>query len=62
MNADRSTYMTARELLLQAMEDEELKKSEVYSPLLREYANRVKELDKKYMQLEVAEHEYVGNF
>ena len=27
MSADRSTYMTARELLLQAMEDEELKKS-----------------------------------
>ena len=32
--------MTAREMLLQAMEDEELKKSEVYSPLLREYAKR----------------------
>ena len=30
MKADRSTYMTARELLLQAMSDEELKKSEVY--------------------------------
>ena len=30
MKADRATYMTARELLLQAMADEELKKSEVY--------------------------------
>ncbi|MBQ3074518.1 MAG: hypothetical protein IJC26_00485 [Clostridia bacterium] len=61
MKADRSTYMTAREMLLQAMADEELKKSEVYSPLLREYAKRVTELDKKYIQLEVAESEYVAS-
>jgi len=37
MKADRETYETARELLLQAASDEELKKSEIYSPLLREY-------------------------
>ena len=59
--ADRATYYTARELLLQAMADEEIKKSEVYSPLLREYANRVTELDKKYMSLEAAESEYVDS-
>ena len=59
--ADRAKYMTARELLLQAMADEEIKKSEIYSPLLREYANRVTELDKKYMALEAAEHDYVAS-
>lgn len=59
--ADRAKYMTARELLLQAMADEEIKNSEIYSPLLREYANRVTELDKKYMALEAAEHDYVAS-
>ena len=61
MKADRATYMTARELLLQAMADEELKKSEIYSPLLREYTARIDELDKKYLALEAAEHDYVAS-
>ncbi len=56
MKADRATYMTARELLVRAAEN--AKKQDEQSPLLREYASRVAELDKKYIQLEIAEHKY----
>ena len=61
MKADRATYMTAREILMQFAADEELKKDDTYSPLLREYARRITELDKKYIQLEYAEHDYVAS-
>lgn len=61
MKADRATYMTAREILMQFAADEELKKDDTYSPLLREYASRITELDKKYVQLEAAEHDYVAS-
>ena len=61
MKADRATYMTAREILMQFAADEELKNDQAYSPLLREYASRITELDKKYIQLEAAEHDYVAS-
>lgn len=59
--ADRAKYMTAREILMQFAADEELKNDQAYSPLLREYASRITELDKKYIQLEAAEHDYVAS-
>ncbi len=57
MSADRDTYISARDLLLQAAE--EAKKTKTGSRFLAEYENRVKSLDRKYERLENAESEYV---
>ncbi len=57
MSADRDTYVSARDLLLQVAE--EAKKTKTGSRFLTEYENRVKSLDRKYERLENAESEYV---
>ena len=61
MKADRATYESARELLLQAAEEAEKTTSKNKSKLLAEYKSRVEALDRKYNRLEAAEQEYTAS-